>query len=352
MRRVGFTLLLGALLTAAPLATGEGEEEQLKERLRALEKALHKAIHEAEAADGVPAANVSGYQLGVFPVADLATPRYDHIAPQGHRLSEDSEMPLFGGLASEGAIPFGTVEELLELVRSVVWPESWEEGSSIVATSHRLIAFSTRPVLKDLGRYLDNNLRPRALRCVTAEAEVVTVPLALYNKLLAGEGSVLSTAQRHELEKAIEAKAARRVFGGRVTGLTSQRIVLWHGEQIATVGDADVEVAEGAQTSDPVISVVQAGGSLSIRAVQAGTSSRMRVEADVRLDEIAKIDAGETERNGALDLPRLTSISGRVGITLPSRTWAIVATGRASDGMRLVLLRVTPLQRPQKGAKR
>ena len=354
MRRFGLALLTGALLAATPLAIGEGEDEgRLKERLRALEKALHEAIHEAEAAEG--AGNQDFRDKGRFsdwPVADLATPRYDHLRPDHGRHNPDSEVPRFGGVSEEGPMPFGTVEELLELVRSVVWPEAWEEGSSLLATERRLIAHSTRPVLKDIGRYLDNNLRPRALRCVTAEAEVVDVPLGLYNKLLAGEGAVLTTAQRHELDKAITGQAARRVFAGRVTGLTGQRLLLWHGEQHAVVGDADVEVAEGSSTTDPVVDVVQTGGSLWVRAVQAGNSSRLRVEAEIHLDEVQEIGRGATENNGALDLPVVKAVGGRVALTMPARSWAIVATGRSPAGMRLALLRATPLQRQQKGAQR
>ena len=349
MRRDAIAILLGLVVASAPLAVGGEDETGLRDRLRALQAAVHKALYTLPTADGVPAANDKGLQLGVFPVSDLVAPRVDHIPPSHRFVDPADEAPIFGGIAEDAPQPYGTAEELAEAIRSAVWPESWEqEGAFLVIAGPKLLIMQTKPVLRDIRRYLDRNLRPRSHACATVEAEVLAVPPALYRSL--SRATTLSEAKRHELDQALEARDAQLIFAGRVTGFLGERIVAWHGRQVAVVTGADVEVAKSSRVSDPIVNVVQAGGYVSARTRRAG-EGRLRLDLEVRHEELAGIETKETGMTGQLDLPVLDIVEARATLTVPERTWALVGAGKPHAGLvRIVLVRATPLARP--GGKR
>ena len=154
MRRDVLWIVLGLLIGAAPLAIGQEEDGELLERLRALQTQLHKQINRHRAVNNLAPLNVGKLQLDLLPVADLTMGRYDHIRPD-HRIAghEENEHPLFGNLAEEAPQPFGTIEELMELVRGSVWPDSWENDGAMMTASHgQLIVMQTPPVMKDIHK--------------------------------------------------------------------------------------------------------------------------------------------------------------------------------------------------------
>ena len=344
MRRDLFAIVLGLAVAAAPLAVGGEEEPDLRDRLRALQEAVHKALHALPAADGLPVADDKGMQLGIFPVYDLVAGRVDYLPPSHRFVDEDDESPIFGGMSEEAPQPYGTVEELVELIRSTVWPESWEkEGAFLVPSGSRLLIMQTEPILRDIRRYLDRNLRQRAHGCATVEAEILAVPPALYRSL--SRNTFLSTARRHELDQALGAGDATLIFAGRATGFMRERIVAWHGRQVAVVAGVEVEVAQNSRASDPRVEVVQAGGYVSARTTRAG-EGRLRLDVEVRYDELEKIETKDTGLTGQLDVPILNHVEARAALTVPERTWALVGAGRLHDGLvRIVLVRATTLAR-------
>lgn len=346
MRRDVLWIVLGLLVGAAPLAVGQDEDDELLERLRALQDQLHRQINRQAAVGKTPPIVTGKYQLGLFPVPDITMPRFDYIRPD-HRIDpgrEDSEYPLFGSLTEEGPQPYGTVEELLELIRASVWPDSWNDGATINAHSGgRIIVLQTEPVLKDIRRFLDGNLRSKAHACATVEAEILSVPVELFRSLAGA--ATLSTAQRLSVDQALQQKTASRVFAGRVTGFVGQRQLMWHGKQVAVVPRADVEVAQDARTTDPVVEIVQAGGYISVDVRHVGETD-LRLDAEVRLDELEKLDKRSTGENGTLDVPVIRTIAGRAAMRVPPRTWALIASGVGKNGqMRIVLMRATRLAR-------
>ena len=125
MRRDVVCAVLGFLVGAAALAQGQDEAE-LKGRLQALQDAVARALHDRTV--DWTGRDAGGFELGIVPVGDLILPFHEHLPP-ARRMTQDGkdEFPLFGNLAEEWPQPFGTIEELLELVRSQVSPESWEQ---------------------------------------------------------------------------------------------------------------------------------------------------------------------------------------------------------------------------------
>ena len=114
--------------------------------------------------------------LRIHPVADLTLGLTDFIPPQITLVGvdEDSEAPLFGGQAEEAPQPYGTIEELVELVRTSVAPAAWEEGGQINPQGKNLVVYAPPEVQNQVAQFLDD-LRAFAGIVITIESRFLTV---------------------------------------------------------------------------------------------------------------------------------------------------------------------------------
>jgi general secretion pathway protein D len=114
--------------------------------------------------------------LHIHPVADLTLGLVDFIPPQITEVGvdEDSETPLFGGQGEEAPQPYGTIEELMELVRSAVSPPTWEEGGTLNNQGKNLVVFAPPRVQRMVANFL-NDLRSFAGIIITVESRFLTI---------------------------------------------------------------------------------------------------------------------------------------------------------------------------------
>ena len=235
----------------------------------------------------------------------------------------------------------------MELVRSSVWPAEWEGGGSITAQRKQFVIYHKAAMARGVRTFLDKDLRTRMHRSVLVEAEILDVSAAMYRGLRKLKGSTLPSAKRFGLDEAIKSKAASVLFRGRVTGLATQRVLMWHGRQVAVLTDTDVEVADNARCTDPIIDAVQAGGYISVRPKIGGGGKRLLLDVQVRMDELKQpIAKRDTFRNGTLDMPEIETVEARATLSVPVRAWALVGTTPfGKDRMRIVLVRGEVLER-------
>jgi len=117
------------------------------------------------------------FVLRVHPVADLTTPLTDFVPPDIMLVGvdEEAETPLFGGVAEEGTPqPFGTIDELIELVRSSVQPDGWEDPTNMTAQRHSLVVYNTPDMQDQVASFLDD-LRGFLGIVVTIETRFLTL---------------------------------------------------------------------------------------------------------------------------------------------------------------------------------
>ncbi|MEE8104806.1 MAG: hypothetical protein V3T86_04650 [Planctomycetota bacterium] len=117
------------------------------------------------------------FVLHVHPVADLTTPLTDFLPPDIMLIGvdEEAETPLFGGVAEEGTPqPFGTIDELIELVRSSVQPEAWEDPATMSAQRASLVVYNTPGMQNEVADFLDD-LRGFLGIVVTIETRFLTI---------------------------------------------------------------------------------------------------------------------------------------------------------------------------------
>lgn len=336
--------MLGFLVGAAPIAGGD-DEQDLREELRRLQREAARAGQQHWEAKGLPPGDDRGNQLAIFPVEDLANPWYDQIPMSGNFLSEDSEAPLFGGQSEEGLMPFGTIEEIAEFVRTAVDPVVWEDGSVLSMNSQALVALASPATNGRVRELLDRKLRPLAHEGVSVEFEVVELPAKMIRTLRFGT-KPLTNAQRTSVDEAIRMGAGKRILALRGMGTMSSRFSVWHGKQIALIADADVEVAQTASTADPVVQIAQAGGSLSVRAERGGTAGEIKLELQLRMRELEEIRRHETDQAGVLDLSTMSDQDADLVLNAPTGAWVVAGAGSPRTGThRLFLVRAASLAR-------
>ncbi len=343
MRRDFLAAALGFLVGAAALAGGQEDDWELAERLEKLQEAIARLRQqERPAADRLPPMGPEGLELELFPVFDLTGARQDYRVPELDRESEH----YFGGRGG-GSRPCGTVEEMMELVRSYVWPASYEEGAAITAQGQTLLVVNKRAALADTARFLDSR-RDDAHRCVALELEAVDlVAPQLYRRLAAGGATTLGADQVDALAQALADGTAKRVFGARTICFAGQRAFVWHGRQVAVLDEPRVEVAQEQAIDDPEVGVVNDGGWLAVRPTLADFAPWITLDVDARFDEIGPRVARETDA-GRVDLPDVRRVECRTALTVENRAWALIGGGARGDGRggRVLLLRATHLPRP------
>lgn len=113
--------------------------------------------------------------LQIHPVADLTLPLTDFIPPQITQVgvNEDSEQPLFGGQAEESPQPYGTIEELAELVRTSVRPAAWDEAT-ITPQGKNLVIYQNPTVQAEVASFL-RDLRAFSGIVITIESRFLSV---------------------------------------------------------------------------------------------------------------------------------------------------------------------------------
>ena len=150
MRKEVVLAALGFLIGAAAIVGGQ-EDDDLREELRRLQDAAARVAQQGWEGRNAPPANARGQELRLFPVYDLTCGVPDFLPPS-MKLDQDSddERPLFGGPAEERVQRFGTIEELMELVRGSVRPESWD-SAQINAMGQTLVVLNDPTTNRDVA---------------------------------------------------------------------------------------------------------------------------------------------------------------------------------------------------------
>ncbi len=290
-------------------------------------------------------ADTDGPVLRLHRVGALTHGRPSYLRPQEPVVTpdmvSDEERPLFGAVGEEPWYPLGTVDELVEQVKSIVEPSYWErtEGADIATQGEDAILVRASPQMQDaVARFLDDQLRrlgrtvtvdlravriaPDAARQVTASSPGVTLPDDVAARLLhdAAPGPSLS-----------------------LTCLPGQPSVAWVGREATWICDADVEVAQDASTSDPIVSTSNLGLMAQIRPTLEDGGHSVLLELDLAWADMGAPRALATARNGTLEAPPHRVVTCRPTLHVPVGRWAVAdARAEGPDGGWILLARATP----------
>ncbi len=237
----------------------------------------------------------------------------------------DEERPLFGSEGEERHYPIGSAEELVELIRTEVSPQTWDELEGVdMATfgDSFLVAYSTPEVLVQMGTYL-GALERRVMRTVAVDIRVLDMtPEGVAALRQGAKGQLLDAAK----VAAVERTGDHGVDLGML-GHAGHRFTLYSGTQRSYLADYDVEVAEEAKISDPIMIVDNLGAVIEVQPVlsEDERSCVLRIGGFLaHNEELRTIPAGEQNRLIEVPVTKLAKIETQLDI--PVGAWAHVDT--------------------------
>jgi hypothetical protein len=254
----------------------------------------------------------------VFDVGALTVGRRDFIPEQPPGSVHDEATPLFGGEAEEPVLPVGTIDELIELVKSGVAVHDWteEEGTDLRAASRTRLVIRARPqVVEAVARFLAD-LERRTLATVTVELRA-----ALVGK----------DADGADVEALLQPSAAGPSLA--ITAFPGQRAAAFAGRQRAVLSAYDAQVAQSSTASDPAVDVANLGLAAGVRAYPAAGGDAVRVVLDGFLaaaaGDLKRLDAGAQR---TVEAAPWWIDSLRADVVLRPGTWRVVGTGARGPG--------------------
>lgn len=260
-----------------------------------------------------------------------------HEPVVGPDMVSDEARPLFGGVSEEPTLPYGTVDELMELMKAFVEPWFWEEteGADIRSMGMDGMVVRASPAIHGKIETFLAELQAEASRTVTIELKILRAtsvdPQTWTPGALAGvltDEAAAALAESADLGPA----ASLCCFSG-------QRGAIFAGRQMAYLQDADVEVAQEANTTDPIVTVSNLGLMASILPVLHG--DRVFVGIDAALASIEEMRLVNTEVNDRLEAPVHKVVTMRPVLEIPVGRWVVAEGRRVDDAFWLCLVRAT-----------
>jgi hypothetical protein len=233
----------------------------------------------------------------------------------------DEERPLFGAEGEEPVRPYGTIDEVVELVKEAATPGGWDrEGTSIGTLGSRTIAMRGPKALLDEAEALLSTIEREAGTLVTVD-------------VVAFEAAGPAATAPQDFAAAVARGDARVVASARASGFSSQRVTAHSGGMRAFLADQDVEVAEKAQIEDPIVSVQHDGLSVDVRSEVLGDV--VQVSASLWHARVESMTARE-EESGQLEMPVVRASEARVPLfrAKPGEWSVLGGSGEVSFALR------------------
>jgi hypothetical protein len=251
-----------------------------------------------------------------------------------------------------------SIDELVELIRTYVRTETWDEdGVSLACYGSHIYVSQTPAILDRVAAFLDwadENLRRRIELGVHW---LVFGPESVERLRKAGTLKALERGTLDDEEVgALLAESARpgnEHESGSASSILGQRVAIRRSNLVTYLKDYDVEIAQAAQIGDPICGVGREGLEVYVRArpLSSGSSVDLQVLGRAgRFQRPFPVVHLEAEELGTLQLPAFE--------TFTTNTGSIVESGRTSatgiwspmgeDDPRLCVLLVRPSLRAAK----
>ncbi len=235
--------------------------------------------------------------------------------PSASDLVNDESNPLFGGEAEERQRPLGTVEDLVELLKSTLPPATFEaDGVSIAGLGpDRLLVTATAPTLAAIAATL-NELEVDNLATVTLDVVLLRGDPAEADL----DGGLAGAVRRGTLVP---------VSAARASGYPGQAVVGRHGGMFAYVQEEDVEVAQDAKGPDPIVGVAFDG--LSFRAdLVTADAAHVRARIAAWYAAPGTLQTTPTVESGLVEALAVDGLSLSREVHLTPGAWTLLVADR------------------------
>jgi hypothetical protein len=266
------------------------------------------------AVTGDEAGRTNAMTLRLFDVSALVAGKLDfvgeHVGVVG-RMEGENEPRGMPAEAEEPVLPLGTIEELIQLLKTEVLPESWTESAALDARpmgGRTLVVRQSAEAHAAIGAAL-RAWEERHLRSITYEVQAIR---PTDDPLPAGNDVVAARVERSVGEPGIS-----------VAALLGQRVAAFGGVRSAFVHAYDLSSAGKSSCADPIVGVVNLGLGVDLRAVPAA-GDRLHVWVHARL---AQSPAWETSSVGGaaeVQVARFDAIAIEQQVELRPGRWTML----------------------------
>ncbi len=268
----------------------------------------------------------------LYPVFALVAPRTDFAPPDRGLVPDPRREEDYG----EGFYPFGTIDELIELVKSGVSPEFWEEteGADMRSMGEgRLVVRASAKIHAEIDAFFAH------LENLSADAVFVEVHAVKTAEERLAPGASPSGEQAGALLTGDGAGPALRIAVRE--GLQSTAFV---GQRRALIAGYEAKFAGSAAELDPNVETIELGMAARIRAIPGPEGERILLKLDVA---VAKLVSNQT--HGEFDTAQVSlpgrTIVRRDGVSLVKPgVWHWAEGGDGGDGGWGFLVRATPVR--------
>lgn len=277
----------------------------------------------------------------IYPVASLTARRTAFVPPPTGLLGRGP-----GARGPDDVRPFGSVDELMELVKNSVEPMFWEEteGADLRALSEdRIVVKATDAVHTGLLRFLAQ-LEDRGPDAIRVEVHALDSAKLSADVLRAGGDAGLTD------------EAAAALLAGEAAGPALCLAVregmpstAYAGSSRAYVAAYEARFAGGRATQDPRVETQELGLAVRVHAVGGGGDGRILLKLGVAITEARASGTSGPSDAPAIDLPARVIVERKSTLLLRPGRWHLAEgrTGGADAGRRAFLVRATPWEFPQ-----
>lgn len=340
MKRILITVLaLGVLL---PMGLALRAQESGGDKLDDLIRDLRKAIRDAESS-GAP--RTLRFETRSYDVRGLVTPIRDFPG-------EDEDLIPSGGFGfgfdfgdESEMMPYYEIDAIADMIRDTIAPGSWDELNSVSLSTARgmILVRHTAGVHERIAAMLAE-LASKAATQVVLHVRVLEITDREFRRAVAaGSLSVLGAEAEERLATAVSDGKAKVVRTGRVACSNTQRVALKDMNSVSYVQDYDVEIAQGAAISDPIVRVVREGLLFDVRPIVAVDGETVILEIRSSVSNCREPLESVVTPCGEIETPVVDLVKVRTTLSVPfGRTAVVGGALKDGDDRSASLILVTP----------
>ena len=342
MRGLIIVLALVLLALAPVMLRAQEGGRSAEEKLRELQELMEQ--YEKMKAERNPELNFEDDDnrvLKLYNVADLTLRLTSFIHPNLELKSAGSELdegrPLFGN-AYEGEHSFAGPEELMDMITQSIRPDVWDTGwaSMNVSGPFGLMVLAEQRVHAEIASFL-GGLRRMVGKTVTVEVRLIEVDAA--TELPATDKSIALSREEGWLlvGRADAGQGMSLVRSTRITGMNGQVVSVHAGAQHSFVQDYDVEVAQEASISDPIVGILQTGLAFDVMPIARGEgliSLQVRAQSNIADGPARSL----VTPSGPVQAPETRFAEFNTTITIKDGGFAVIGGGATEGGKKWILL--------------
>jgi hypothetical protein len=242
-------------------------------------------------------------RVEIYDVRDLV---WSRMSWTGNLLDTAGQWEALGTMGASGEATVSLEEEpLVELIRSTISPESWENNASMTSFTGALLVRQTPEIHKAMAAFL-KNLREATPRQIQVDARVVEVDAAVHDALDSGADGPLPDKSRSALERAIGDGRARVSAAWSLLGMNAQRFHALPLSSRAYVTGYEKEAAY----PDPVYGRLVGGHMIEIRpTIVSSDPGRLVIELRAACRDLPDVLDAKNLGRAVLQLPSSSQAS-------------------------------------------